>query len=243
MLQISIILPAYNEKLNLKALIPNIGKILSNYNFEIIVIDDASSDGTGQALADFNIIFKHNEKREGLGKSIKRGIEMAKGEFIFVMDSDGDHNPLNLTQMLEGLKCNDMVINSRFKKRSLEDSRLRRRLSKGFNYFVRIMTKGSLTDYLYGYWCAKKSALEKINFDEIFWGYGDYSIRLLFYLEKLNLKILEIPSIPGNRRFGSGNLRFLKTFSQYTFSVILLTLKERIFCVSKDKTLSNLQRS
>src|SRR3990172_7502434 len=111
-LEVSIILPAYNERFNLKSLIPEIDKILSKYNFEIIVIDDASSDGTNQALTDFNIIYKYNGKREGLGKSIKRGIEMSKGEFIIVMDSDGDHNPLNLSQMIEELKFSDMVINS-----------------------------------------------------------------------------------------------------------------------------------
>jgi len=210
---VSIILPAYNERENLKGLIPDISKILSNYNHEIIVVDDASTDGTRHAISDFKIIYQYNYKRQGLANSIKMGIEASLGVMILVMDSDGDHNTIHLPLMIDNLKNYDLVLTSRFKNGSKVNGLVKPRLSKGFNLFVRAMTGGSLTDYLFGHWAANKSALDKICFKKVFWGYGDYCIRLLFYFEKLNLSIHQIPSLSGKREFGRGNLRPLKIFT------------------------------
>ena len=237
---ISIILPAYNEGKNLKHLLPDIFKNLEKYNLEIILIDDGSADCTKDIVIDLNLVYKYNKQRQGLAKSIKMGIESARGEIIIVMDSDGDHNPLNLPFMIEELNFYDVVSTSRFLNRSKVTGRIRSSLSKAFNSFVRFMTGGELTDYLYGNWAIKKSTLEKINFNNIFWGYGDYCIRLLFYFEKLNLKILEIPSLYGKRLFGDSNLRPIKIFGKYTFAVFKLVLMERFLHVRKNKILSNL---
>ncbi|RLA61581.1 MAG: hypothetical protein DRQ88_00905 [Epsilonproteobacteria bacterium] len=240
---VSIILPAYNERDNLKWLIPDISKILLNYNYEIIVIDDASSDGTRHAISDFNINYQYNYKRQGLANSIRMGIKASQGEIVLVMDSDGDHNTVHLPLMIDNLKFYDVVLTTRFKNGSKVNGHIKPNLSRAFNLFIRAMTGGQLSDYLYGHWAANKNSLEKVSFKNIFWGYGDYCIRLLFHFEKLDMKIHQIPSITGKREFGQGNLRPLKVFTQYTFAVFKLSLKERVLRVQKNKKLSNLQKS
>lgn len=240
---VSVILPAYNERENLKLLVPDITKILSKYNFEIIIIDDASIDGTKYILSDFNIVYKYNHQRQGLAKSIKMGIDASLGEHIIVMDSDGDHNTLHLPLMIDNLKTNDLVLTSRFKHGAENHGKVRPFFSRGFNIFVRIMTGGKLSDYLYGQWAANKESLEKVYKNKIFWGYGDYCIRLLFYFEQEKLSIHQIPSISGMRKFGRGSFKPVKVFTQYTVAVIRLSLKERFKRVRKSKKLPNLQKS
>ncbi|TDJ04144.1 MAG: glycosyltransferase [Deltaproteobacteria bacterium] len=240
---VSIILPAHNERENLKLLIPDIAKILSKYNHEIIIIDDASIDGTKHAVSDFNVVYIYNHNRQGLAKSIKLGIDTSLGEHIIVMDSDGDHNSVHLPLMINNLKISDVVLTSRFKKGSKVPGKVRPFLSLGFNLFVRVMTGGKLSDYLYGHWAANKKALEKINSTKVFWGYGDYCIRLLFYFEKLGMNIHQIPSISGERKFGRGNSKPLKVFFQYTVAVFKLSLKERFKRVRKGDKLSGLPKS
>jgi len=70
--------------------------------------------------------------------------------------------------------------------------------------------------------------MEKLNYDDIFWGYGDYCIRLLYYLQKQKTNILQVPAVNGDRRHGRGNSSFLKVFMQYTVETLKLTFKERI---------------
>ena len=227
---ISIVLPCYNERDNIFELIKAINSELSDYPHEIIVVDDNSTDGTYQALIDEKIKFvvpivRKTEK--GFAKSIRCGIENAKGEIIIIMDSDFNHQPKYLPFMIDNIAYYDCVSASRFQYGGAMDSRSRHYFSWIFNIFVRLMTGGMVTDSLYGYLAIKRKELVSVNFDDVFYGYGDYCIRLLFYLQKRNTSILQFPAINGKRLAGIGNSSFLKVFKQYFKAVVKLTLKER----------------
>jgi dolichol-phosphate mannosyltransferase len=88
--------------------------------------------------------------------------------------------------------------------------------------FVRIMTRKSITDSLYGFFAIKKEVIQKLNYDKIFWGYGDYCIRLMYYLQKDYVTILQVPAVNGERLKGTGNSRFIKTFFQYAIETLRL---------------------
>ena len=86
-MQVSIILPTYNEKKNILLLVNSIKKQLKNYNLEIIIVDDKSPDETGlickkKFLKNRNIIVLINKYRIGLAKSIYEGIKVAKKKKI-----------------------------------------------------------------------------------------------------------------------------------------------------------------
>ncbi len=89
------------------------------------------------------------------------------------------------------------------------------------------MTGGMITDSLYGYFAIKRKELDAVNFDDVYYGYGDYCIRLFFYLQKRNVSVLQFPAINGKRLSGKGNSSFFKVFKLYFKAVIKLTLKER----------------
>ena len=223
----SIILPCYNEKKNVIRLALRINEILKADDFEILIVDDNSPDNTYSALRKLdipNVIPILRTEDKGLANSIRTGLEKAKGESIVIMDSDFNHNPEYIPFLLENLKFYDCVSASRFLYGGMMDSRMRHLLSWVFNVFVRIMTGGQITDNLYGYFAIRKNVIRKCPYDQIFWGFGDYYIRLLFYLQQLRCKILQFPAINETRLYGKGNSAFLKVFLTYLIAVFKLIM-------------------
>ena len=119
------------------------------------------------------------------------------------MDTDFNHQPRYIPYLLKMLEECDCASASRFIKGGAMDSRARGFLSGCFNVFVRIITGGRLTDYLYGYLAVKRDKLDILDMDSIFYGFGDYCIRLLLLMEKKELTVREIPAVNGRRRSGS----------------------------------------
>ena len=121
-MKISVILPAFNERLNLLAIIPEINEVLVGEGFqpsdvEIIVVDDSSSDGTLEALQTLHLKSLQvlsNTYTKGLASSLRCGIEAARGEMILVMDSDYNHDPRQIPALIRALGSEDCVVGSRF---------------------------------------------------------------------------------------------------------------------------------
>jgi dolichol-phosphate mannosyltransferase len=228
MTMISIILPCFNEKENILPLIQLIHHTIQSWPHEIIVIDDNSPDGTYALLnnyaADYLKVFQRTQD-PSLAKSIRFGIEQSTGDYIVIMDSDFNHQPKELLVMLSNLAFFDCVTGSRFIYGGQMNTRFRHLASWLFNLFIRLTTKKFITDNLYGYIAIRKNTLNQLNFDDIFWGFGDYCIRLMYYLQCQNASILQVPSVLGERLGGKGNTAFFKTFKQYFKETIKLVLK------------------
>lgn len=225
---VSVILPCFNEKTTILALITCIHETLAVWDHEIIVVDDNSPDGTYELLKNNPIDYLKAYQRTqdpSLGKSIRYGIEKARGDYLVIMDSDFNHQPSELPIMLANLAFFDCVIGSRFVYGGKMNTNFRHLASWVFNVFVRVLTQKYVTDSLYGYIAIRREHLEALNFDDIFWGFGDYCIRLLYYLQCRKASILQVPSVLGQRRGGQGNTAFLKTFEQYFRETIKLVIK------------------
>jgi len=108
MTKISIVIPAYNEAENIGPLISEIVHLNLEYPFEIIIVDDASSDNTyanvvsmKQDVQELRII--QHKNTSGQSASIATGIEYATGELIVTMDGDGQNNPADIPNMVAAL--------------------------------------------------------------------------------------------------------------------------------------------
>ena len=228
---VSIVLPTYNERDNIVPLVQLIHECVKSHNHEIIVADDNSPDGTYQALVDLNKGYLKPILRtedRGFAKSIRCGIENSNGDIIIVMDSDFNHQPKYLPFMIDAVQHYDCVSASRFVYGGQMNSRTRHYLSWIFNIFTRALTGGKVTDSLYGYFAINRDVIELVDYDKVFFGYGDYCIRLYFYLQKDNISMLQFPAVNGERVAGEGNSNFIKVFRQYFIAVLKLVLKERI---------------
>ena len=229
--RISVILPTYNEKGNILSLVDAIHTELRDYDHEILVVDDNSPDGTYQAVVGLHYPYVRailRTENRGLANSIRCGLENATGTVLVIMDSDFNHQPQYLPIMIDALSHYSCVSASRFLYGGAMDSRVRHILSWVFNIFVRVMTGGQITDSLYGFVAIRKGVLERCNYDDIFWGYGDYCIRLMYHLQRDRVNILQIPAVNGRRRAGDAKSRLWSLFWQYFKEVIKLTYKVRI---------------
>lgn len=120
-LDLSVVIPAFNEAINLAGTLEDIAAYLSqkSYQYEVIVIDDGSTDNTRALAAGFRsrfnkFILLKNDVNKGKGNALKKGMLAAQGEFILFMDADNATRIGELDKLLEALKQNhDLAIASR----------------------------------------------------------------------------------------------------------------------------------
>lgn len=120
-LDVSVIVPTLNEATNLPTLVPMISAALSGRSFEIVVVDDRSSDGTAevcQRLADAHplVLLVRDAPRAGLGGAVLEGVRQSRGRWIVVMDADLQHPPQRIPDLLAPLERGDaeFVLGSRY---------------------------------------------------------------------------------------------------------------------------------
>jgi len=109
----SVVIPAYNEAEGLKNLLERMVRDGYHKQFEIIIVNDGSTDDTGSIAASFPVKVVHHGGNKGYGASLKTGIRKATGDYVITMDSDGQHDPAYLEEMARMLVDHEMVIGTR----------------------------------------------------------------------------------------------------------------------------------
>lgn len=233
-MKISIILPTYNERESITKLIRSIENYLSlkRLSYELIVVDDNSPDGTGriaQQMAKESSkvkAFIRIEER-GLASAIRYGISKSSGDRIVVMDTDFNHHPKVIPQMVKFSEYYDMIIGSRFVMGGGMADVKRYYFSYLYNFLIRIILRTQIEDNLSGFFLIKRKRLLDLDLDKIFYGYGDYFFRLLFFAWRKGFTMIEIPVFYGLRPYGQSKSSFLKMLIGYTISVLRLRLRKR----------------
>jgi dolichol-phosphate mannosyltransferase len=235
-MNISVVLPTYCERNNIVDLIDAIEAETAPHaeHLQIVVVDDNSPDGTaevvqqriqkpGPARIDLHV---RTEER-GLASAIKYGLQRCRGDVAVVMDTDFNHDPKMIPQMIELLKYYDLVIGSRFVMGGGMDEELRYKFSFLYNLFIRVTIRTQIQDNLSGFFAMRRDKLMALDLDRIFRGYGEYFIRLLYVAWRQHYKMLEVPVFYVLRRHGQSKSRFLNMLRDYTLCVLGLWLGRR----------------
>ena len=114
--RVSIVIPARNEELNLPALLAEVDSVLARAALpfaEVVVVDDGSTDRTPAIARAHGVRVVSHAESLGNGAAVKRGIREAKGDWILLLDGDGQHPPHELLAMLDLAERHDMVVASR----------------------------------------------------------------------------------------------------------------------------------
>jgi len=111
--EVSILIPAYNEGQSIGVVVAKINKLYPD--FEIIVINDGSTDNTADAAKDAGALVYSHPYNIGNGAAIKSGIRFASGKILVFMDGDGQHDPQDIQKMLHCFPGYDMVVGARSK--------------------------------------------------------------------------------------------------------------------------------
>ncbi len=211
-----VIIPTYNEIENIDAIT---GAVLSlPQNFELLIIDDNSPDGTGERVKQLQQKYPgrlHLIEREGklgLGTAYITGFKWAldKGyDYIFEMDADFSHDPNDLPRLYEAAKNGaHLVIGSRYIEGvSVINWPIFRILMSYFaSAYVRFITGMKIMDTTAGFKCYRRCLLEAIEFDKIrFKGYA-FQIEMKFTSWKIGAKIVEVPIIFRDRTKGQSKM-------------------------------------
>ena len=109
----SVIIPAYNEETAIGALLARIAELGMTEKYEVIVVDDGSTDRTADIVSQFPVRLIRHETNKGYGASLKTGIRNASGNKVMMLDSDGQHDPVYLAEIVKLLGEYDMAIGER----------------------------------------------------------------------------------------------------------------------------------
>lgn len=233
-MDVSVVLPTYNERDNIVPLIAAIDRELTGVgiSYEVVVVDDNSPDGTAQAVRDHyadrtNVrLFVRSEGR-GLATAIAYGIRHAEGECVAVMDTDFNHDPALLPQMVRFLEYYDIIIGSRFTMGGGMEERWRYMASFVFNFFIRQVLHTQIQDNLCGFFTMKRDKLLAMDIERIFRGYGEYFMHLLYQAWRQGYKMLEVPAFYRVRVYGQSKSRFFNMLYNYTLTAIRVRLGKR----------------
>ncbi len=196
--RISVILPAYNEADYIKEAIVNIEKQFEALipDYEIIVVDDGSTDGTRRAIENMEnkrVQMVGYDRNEGKGHALRVGIYRATGQFAFLVDADSEIGPNDLSDYVRALKQADLVIGSKRHPLSIVRTPIIRRfLSLGYNILEQLLTGVKATDTQAGFKAARNAALYRILPLLSVKRYA-FDAELLTVASLLHLKIRELP--------------------------------------------------
>lgn len=232
--QVLVIIPTYNEIENISAIIE---KVMSYPdNFDVLVIDDNSPDGTAQAVEKLmerfpgRVFLEQRKGKLGLGTAYIHGFKWALQRdyaYVIEMDADFSHNPDDLTRLYHNSKDKgfDVTIGSRYVSGvNVVNWPMGRVLMSYFaSAYVRMITRMKLKDATAGFVCYRRRVLESIDLDKIeFKGYA-FQIEMKFKAYKKGFKISEIPIIFINRQLGTSKMNS-SIFGEAMFGVIKLKL-------------------
>lgn len=227
-----IIIPTYNEKENIRQIVQAVMALPQDFN--ILVIDDGSPDGTAQIVKEMQKEFIGRldiigrPGKMGLGTAYITGFKWAiehKFDYIFEMDADFSHDPNDLPRLLDACQNDgyDVAIGSRYISGvNVVNWPMGRVLMSYFaSKYVQIVTGLPIHDTTAGFKCYRREVLETIELDKIhFKGYA-FQIEMKFTSYKCGFKITEVPVIFVNRRLGTSKMSG-GIFSEAFFGVIRL---------------------
>jgi dolichol-phosphate mannosyltransferase len=229
-----VLLPTYNERENLEAILDAI--LEAQPSFEILVIDDSSPDGTGEladarAAADERVHVLHRSGKAGLGKAYLAGFEWALSHsrgftHVFEMDADFSHDPRYLEPMLRACTEGraDIAIGSRYVPGGGTRGWPwhRKLLSRGGGVYARTLLHLPIHDPTAGFVCFTRDALARLELAAIETrGYG-FQIELKHRAARAGFRIVEVPIVFVERERGQSKMN-----SKIAAEAVLMVLRLR----------------
>lgn len=229
---LSVVIPAYNEVKRLPETLIDIDAKLARvkHSYEILVVNDGSTDGTGEMVKRFSHVIKNlrlidNEKNKGKGAVVKQGMLEARGNYRLFMDADNSTTVDQFENMTPSFKEGyDVVIGSR----DVPGAELhpaqpfyKRILGNAGNIFIQVLLLRGIWDTQCGFKCFTKTAAEKIFPLQKINGWG-FDVEILTLSKALGYRTKEIPVVWVN------DLRSTVKLSAY-IKVLVETMKVRLW--------------
>jgi dolichol-phosphate mannosyltransferase len=214
----SILLPTYNERENLPIIVWLLVKYLdeSNLDYEIIVIDDGSPDGTLEVAQELEriygsskIVLRPRASKLGLGTAYIHGVKHATGNFVLIMDADLSHHPKFIPEFvkLQQEKNLDVVTGTRYEGGGgvYGWDFYRKLVSRGANYLTQVLLQPGVSDLTGSFRLYRKEVLENLVANCVSKGYI-FQMEMIIRARQFNYTIGEVPITFVDRVYGESKL-------------------------------------
>jgi glycosyltransferase involved in cell wall biosynthesis len=223
----SILVPVYNEQNSILGVLNKLNEVFNNkYEYEIIVINDCSTDSTKQILEENSNLYTvliNNNTNLGKGGSVKKGLELSNGTYIFFQDADNEYDPKdfeNFFYVIENFKP-DCIIGSRFKFTNYIRSHYF--FNKIGNFIItnlfNLIYNTTFTDIYSCYFVFKR---ELIDFNKLKTSGFEQQAEILARVVKSGKKFYEVPINYNGRTFEEGKKIKFKDFFKVIYQILIM---------------------
>jgi dolichol-phosphate mannosyltransferase len=212
--RVLVVIPTYNEADNIREIVDRVRRAVPEA--EILVVDDASPDGTGAlaaaiATADPHAHVLHRAGKQGLGAAYVAGFGWAREhgyDVVVEMDADGSHAPEELPRLLSALGTADAVLGSRWVPggRVVNWPWRRMLLSRGGNLYTRLALRMPVRDATGGYRAYRMPVLDKIDLDSVASQGYCFQVDLAWRAHRHRLRVVEVPITFTERQRGQSKM-------------------------------------
>lgn len=213
-------IPTFNERENLPVLV---GQIMNVPHTRVLVVDDASPDGTGEVAEGLRsthgerIDVVHRAGRAGLGTAYVAGMQRAiatGADVVAQMDADLSHDVAYLPAMIAAADHAELVIGSRYVPGGgvANWSRNREWLSRFANQYVRLITGIPVVDCTAGYRCWRREALQRLPLDSLVSNGYAFQVEMTWEAYRRGMRLTEVPIVFHERRHGRSKLSWAVVF-------------------------------
>lgn len=225
---ISIVIPAMNEEGSIGYLLDDIAAVIRemcDYGFEVIVVDDHSQDNTAAIAREKKAQVIDNLRRPGKGHALISGFEVARGDYIVMMDADYSHRPEDIPVLIKSLEKEGvgLVIGSRIYGGSDEFTRVRAFGNIVLTLAFGILYKRYLSDALNGFKAFRNDIFKRFKYTS-----RDFEIEveLLANTLRMGMEIIEVPSHERRRRTGCLKSKTIKHGIKFLNRIVLEFLRD-----------------
>lgn len=225
----SVVIPMYNEEENVIKTLNEVNNVLENFNeFEIVVVDDGSTDKTSSLVnevlaSNSNISIIKHPVNMGMGRALRTGFEKADGNVIVTIDADLSYNPSYIPKLIEELdNSTDIVIGSQYMDGGKTENipPLRLFISKTANKLVGYAMADNLSTVTGVLRAYRKEVLDSIELDS---NGTEINPEIISKAKAVGFNIKEIPVTLKGRELGKSKVRYRKT----TMSHLLFSFYEK----------------
>jgi glycosyltransferase involved in cell wall biosynthesis len=219
MRELSLVIPVMNEEDNIKPLLETVRTSLENFDYEVILVDDGSSDATRKRIvenADSRTVLVELRKNYGQSTAMTAGIDHATGTYVALLDGDLQNDPSDIPFMLELLKREDWDVVAGNRKNRKDGMVLRKIPSKIANALIRRMTGVYIKDY----GCTLKIFRKEIAEDLGLYGELHRFIPVLAKLQGARITQVDVKHHP--RKFGKSKYGIGRTFRVLSDLVLMV---------------------
>ena len=214
---ISVVVPAYNEKEGIATVVTNIRNTLdiTNRPYEILVVDDGSGDGTAEAARQAGARVISHPYNIGNGAAVKTGIRNARGEVLVILDGDGQHDPADISRLLEKVGPYDMVVGARTAE---SETSFHRTLANGvYNRFATYVCGRKIEDLTSGFRAIKARIAR--SFVYLLPNTFSYPTTITLAVVRSGYSLAYVP-IKSRRRTGKSKIKLLRDGSRFFFIIV-----------------------